>query len=145
MKCPDGHGDLAETTRDGVHAEVCPTCSGIWLSAQELNQLEDETFHLGDDEKGSLVFSATVSTRDCPVCEAPMKRFAYRLYDLELEFCEAGHGYWLDAGEDKRVLALMKEEEARLKRSTKAEHHWASLLQHLRSGSFLDKARDLFR
>jgi Zn-finger nucleic acid-binding protein len=74
-----------------------------------------------------------------------MRRFQYRLYDLEMDFCEDGHGYWLDEGEDKRVLELMKKEEAGLERKVLAEDRWASHLQHLRSGSFLDKVRGLFR
>jgi Zn-finger nucleic acid-binding protein len=145
MKCPKCDVDLVAAKRDGIEVEVCPTCQGMWLTRQDLEHLEDEAFHLGDREKGSLVFSSTPTDLKCPECGEPMRRFAYRLYDLDLEFCAAGHGFWLDADEDKRVLDLMKEEQARVKRSTSAEHHWASLLRHLRSGSLLEKLRDLLR
>ena len=74
-----------------------------------------------------------------------MKRFQYRAYDLEMDFCEDGHGYWLDENEDKRVLELMKEEEAELERKVLAEDRWASHLQHLRSGFFLDKVVEFLR
>jgi Zn-finger nucleic acid-binding protein len=73
-----------------------------------------------------------------------MRRFQYRAYDLEMDFCEDGHGYWLDDEGDKRVLELMKKEEAGLERKVLAEDRWTSYLQHLRSGSFLDKIQDLF-
>ena len=73
-----------------------------------------------------------------------MKRFQYRAYDLEIDFCEDGHGYWLDEEGDKRVLELMKKEEVGLERKVLAEDRWASYLQHLRGGSFLDKVLNLF-
>ena len=57
MKCPNDNTDLVQAKRDGLEVEACPTCNGMWLSRQELNQLEDETFHLGDEEKGALVAS----------------------------------------------------------------------------------------
>jgi Zn-finger nucleic acid-binding protein len=145
MKCPNDQTDLVQARRDGIDVETCPKCDGMWLSGQELNQLEDEAFHLGDDEKGTLVASPRATTRTCPQCSKPMKAFDYRFYDLELDFCEDGHGYWLDAGEDKRVLDLMKEEQARVKRSGRAEQTWSSHLQHLRSHSIIEKVRDFFR
>ncbi|HUO12065.1 MAG TPA: zf-TFIIB domain-containing protein [Caulobacteraceae bacterium] len=145
MKCPDGHGDLAPATRDGVPMQTCPKCSGMWLTAPELNELEDKAFDLGDEEKGTLVFSSTPSNRPCPDCGKPMKTFSYRLYDLDLDFCDAGHGYWLDAGEDKRLMSWMKEEEARLKRSGRAQKSWTSLLRDLHSTSLRERLRDLFR
>ena len=145
MKCPDCKTDLAPAKHHGVDASECASCHGLWLTREELNQLEDETFDLGDEEKGTLVFRAFASPRACPECGAALKGFQYRLYDLELEYCEAGHGFWLDADEDDRVLKLMKEEEARLKRSGRAEHTWAGHLRRFRSGSFLEKLRELLR
>src|SRR5580704_10435190 len=145
MKCPNDSAELVQARRDGIDVETCPICDGMWLNGQELNQLEDEAFHLGDEEKGTLVASPRETTRTCPQCAKPMKSFDYRFYDLELDFCEDGHGYWLDAGEDKRVLDLMKEEQARVKRSGRAEQTWVSHLQHLRSHSIIEKVRDLFR
>jgi Zn-finger nucleic acid-binding protein len=74
-----------------------------------------------------------------------MKTFQYRFYDLELDFCDEQHGYWLDTDEDKRVLELMKREERNLGRKVLAEDRFAAHLQYLRSGSFLDRIRDLVR
>ena len=143
MKCPDCNAELVQKTRDGVEMEICPSCQGMWLSRQELAELEDEVFDFGDDEKGSLMLGSTSTTRKCPQCGNLMKRFEYRFYDLEMDFGEQQHGYWLDADEDKRVLALMKEEEKNLGRKVLAEDRFASHLRFLRSGSFLDRIRDL--
>jgi Zn-finger nucleic acid-binding protein len=136
---------LAQKTRDGVQMEVCPSCQGMWVTRQELTQLEDEVFDFGDDEKGSLMLGSTPSGRKCPECGKAMQTFQYRLYDLELEFCEEQHGYWLDADEDKRVLELMKKEERDLGRKVLAEDRFGAHLQYLRSGSFMDRVRDLVR
>jgi Zn-finger nucleic acid-binding protein len=122
--------------------ETCPTCKGMWLTCQELEQLEDEVFDFGDDEKGSLMLGSEISTRKCPQCGKPMKSFGYRLYDLQLDFCEDGHGYWLDADEDQRVLELMKKEEVNLGRTVLAEERFAAHLRYLRSGSFMDRILD---
>lgn len=143
MKCPRCHSDLTPTKRDGVDMETCPSCQGMWLTSQELTRLEDEVFDLGDDEKGSLVFSPAATTDPCPQCGQPMQRFGYRLYDVEMDFCPAAHGFWLDAGEDKRVLDIMKKEERDLERTVLAQDKWATRLKHLRSPSFLDKMRRL--
>ena len=143
MKCPNCDAELVLKKRDRIEMEVCPSCNGMWLSRQELEQLEDEVFDFGDDEKGSLMLGSAPTARKCPQCAKPMQAFQYRLYDLEMDFCKEQHGYWLEADEDKRVLELMKEEEKNLGRKVLAEDRFAAHLRYLRSGSFLDKIRDL--
>lgn len=144
MKCPKCNSDLVPTIRHKLKVNSCQSCKGMWLEYQELGQLEDEVFDFGDDAKGTLVFSSTPTTAKCPECSALLKRFKYRLFDLEMEFCENQHGYWLDDDEDTRVLELMKKEETDFQRKLLAEDQWARTLKHMRSGSFLSKVRDLF-
>ncbi len=141
MNCPNCRAEMTSAKRDGVEMDVCPACNGMWLSKQELTQLEDEAYDLG--KKGSLVFDPETSGRRCPTCNGVLKRFHYRDYDLELEFCETGHGFWLDAGEDKRVLELMRKEEANLERKFAAEGEWSAHMRHWRSHSFLDRLKTL--
>lgn len=74
-----------------------------------------------------------------------MQRFNYRAYNLELDFCEQQHGVWLDAGEEKQVLELMKQRIKDLDRKAKAETEWGDFLAKLRSPSFINKAKGLFR
>jgi hypothetical protein len=116
----------------------------MWLEREELDELEDEVFDFGEDAKGTLVFSSTPTTATCPECHAPLRRFRYRLFDLEMDFCTNQHGYWLDADEDTRVLELMKKEETDTQRKVRAEDQWAMTLKRMRKGSFLGKVRDLF-
>jgi len=143
MKCPKCGVDLAPAKRDGIDMEICAACGGMWLTRQELNELEDEVFDLGDDKKGTLAFDPDADALACPECGKAMKRFEYRFYDIEMDFCEDGHGFWLDQGEDQKVLAAMKQEEAGLKRKVLAEDKWGSLMTYWRSGSFLDRLKSL--
>jgi len=143
MKCPNCNTDLEPMKRHGVEVEFCPACQGMWLSAQELNQLEDEVFDFGDDEKGTLAFNPTPSERKCPQCGKPLRTFDYRFYDLKMDFCEDGHGYWLDKDGDARVLELMKEEEDSFERKELTEDRWSRHFRAMRTGKFFDKLRDI--
>lgn len=143
MKCPQCGATLTTSKRHGVILGVCNGCGGMWLTRQELDELENEAYDLG--KKGSLIFNPEPSDRACPECGEAMQRFQYRDYDLEMEFCPDGHGFWLVAGEDQRVLELMRQEEKSLKRTFKAEDHWSGHLKHWRSPGFIDRIRDLLR
>jgi Zn-finger nucleic acid-binding protein len=145
LKCPKCNSDLIPTIRHKIEVNYCQSCKGMWLESQELEQLEDEVFDFGEHAKGTLIFNSTPTATKCPECNALLKRFKYRLYDLEMDFCENQHGYWLTDDEDTRVLEVMKKEEADLERKLLAEDKWAAILKHMRSGSFLNKIRDLFR
>lgn len=145
MKCPKCNVDLVPKVRHKIDVDFCPSCKGMWLDAQELDQLENEAFDLGEHAKGTLAFRSMSTTLKCPRCEAGMQRFNYRAYGLELEFCPNQHGFWLDADEDTRVLELMKDEEHDYERSVRAEAQWGRMMGRMRSGSFLTKLKDLFR
>jgi len=145
MKCPQCNLELVSETRHGIKVQSCPSCQGMWFSPQDFEHLENEAFDHDEHAKGTLVFSSTVTDAKCPVCENPLKRFNYRLFDLELEYCDQGHGYWLDQGADTRVLALMRTEENNIDRSVDAETRWGQLLKHMHSGGFIETIRDLFR
>ena len=144
MKCPKCNSDLTPTTRHKVGVNFCVSCKGMWVEQQEFKELEDEAFDLDEHAKGTLVFSSMPTTAKCPECDALLRNFNYRLYDLEIEFCENQHGYWLDEGQDTRVLELMKKTEANIDRDMSAEDKWANTMKRMRSGSFLSKVRDLF-
>ncbi len=130
--------------RHKIQVGYCPSCKGMWLERDELEQLEDEVFDFGEHAKGTLVTAATPTSDRCPECNAYLSRFRYRFYDLEMEFCTNQHGYWLEDDEDTRVLELMRKEEADLARKLLAEDRWTAALKRMRSGSFLSRVRDLF-
>ncbi len=133
MNCPKDQSVLVATRVRGIDVDQCPTCQGMWLDAQELDELEDTVFD-EDQLKGSLYISETPTTLRCPHCDAPLNQFEYRFYDLMLEHCPNGHGFWLDAGEDKRVLELSEKRAASLQRKSTAENEWGKFMKRWRSG-----------
>jgi Zn-finger nucleic acid-binding protein len=134
MKCPNCQAELQSKTYTGLEVDFCRSCGGMWLDAEELDELEDKAFDQ-DGLKGSLMVSGTSSNRRCPHCDGQLKRFQYRLYSLELEYCQNEHGYWLDAGEEKRVLEIMEQRERDMARKFDAESEWQKTLTKLRKKS----------
>ena len=144
MNCPRCKAELKTEMYKGIEVDKCAACEGMWLDYLELDQLEDTVLDV-DEVKGTMLFSSEATGMACPKGEGPMRMFRYRLYDLELDFCEAEHGFWLDKGEEKRVLELMDRRIKDLKRSASAEQEWSSFLKKLKSKSFGQKLKGLFR
>ena len=116
----------------------------MWFQRQELEKLEDEAFDFGEHDKGTLVPSSVPTALKCPECAAPLRSFQYRFYDLQMQFCENQHGYWLENDEDNRVLELMRQEEKDMQRTLRVEDRWAATLRRMRSGSLLERLRERF-
>lgn len=144
MKCPKCNTELEKRPYRGMEVDHCGNCSGMWLDLYELDQLEDKAFD-EDELKGTMVFLSTLTEHLCPHCGSQLGRFRYRLHNLELEYCENKHGYWLDDDEEKRVLKLMDDREEAMQRKYAAEAEWKKTLSRLRSPSFLDKLLNLLR
>lgn len=144
MNCPKCNKPLEAKNYKGIEVDACDNCEGMWLNSEELDQLEDTVF-ARDELKGTTVFSTFPSNLACAQCGKLMKRFKYRYYDLELDFCDHAHGFWLDKGEEKRVLELMKKEQESLARKFDLEDTWVKTLRNLKSKDFFTKLRDLFR
>lgn len=119
--------------------DSCPNCRGMWLDFFELDKLEDVVFD-EDAHKGSLVHFQTQTEFPCPHCGAKLDEFRYRLYDLKLDTCTAhAHGFWLDAGEDERVMELMEKRAAETRRKVSAEAEWKQMLKGMHA--FLEKKK----
>ena len=144
MNCPRCNCELAVENHQGIEVDRCPNCGGMWLDYGELDQLEDTVLDK-DKLKGSLMFRSFQTELACPKCGGRMQRFYYRANNLELDFCEEGHGWWLDADEERRVLELMEQRIKDLDRKAKAETEWGNFLAKLRSPSTANKVKRLFR
>lgn len=125
-----------------MDVQACPKCQGLWLTPAELDQLENEAFS-DEANKGSLYVVSHETSLKCPVCSAPLKRFDYRFFDLQLDCCPE-HGFWLDKGEDNKILELMRGEEKRIERKLGTEASWDQYVNHLRSPTFFRKIKNLF-
>src|SRR5689334_25024346 len=131
MNCPKCTFGLTKKYYKGmIEVDYCPNCRGMWLDFDELDQLEDVAFD-EDEHKGSLVHRATQTVFPCPHCAAQLQEFQYRLYDLRLDYCVEKHGFWLDAGEDERVVAIMRQRNEQVHRKLDAEGEWKQTLKKL--------------
>ncbi len=133
MNCPKDHAVLVSAHVRGIDVDKCPTCGGLWLDAQELDELED-TVYAEDDLKGSLFISEDATAFPCPRCGATLNQFEYRFYNLMLERCPNGDGFWLDAGEDQKVLEASAQRAASMQRKSSAEAEWRKFINRWRSG-----------
>jgi Zn-finger nucleic acid-binding protein len=144
VNCPRCDAPLEHKKLKGIEIDRCSECKGLWLDHPELDELEDTVLD-NDQLKGTMVYAVRSSDITCPVCNGVMRTFNYRAYDLPIDECEAQHGFWLDENEEKRVLELMKQRTKDIKRSRNAEGEWASLLGSMKTKSFSDKMRNLFK
>jgi len=132
MNCPKCNYELVNKYYKGmIEVDSCPNCRGMWLDSNELDQLEDVVFD-GDEHKGSLIHFQTQTDFPCPHCRSTLAEFQYRLYDLKLDYCaEHDHGFWLDAGEDERVLEIMSRRSSQVQRKFNAETEWRQTLKEM--------------
>ena len=143
MNCPRCDVALDEKKYKDIDVAHCPQCKGLWLDFHELNQLEDHSMD-EDNRKGMVEYSRRESDISCPHCNEPMETFNYRAHDLPIDPCKNEHGYWLDEGEEKKVLEIMRQRVQALKRSDSAEASWSKFLERGGARSFLTKVKDLF-
>ena len=125
-------GNLVVQDHLGIEVDACTRCQGMWLDHHEMDLLEDTVLDK-DNLKGSMMYAERPSDISCPKCQDLMTTFNYRAYDLPIDFCNQGHGFWLDPGEEKRVLELMEKRIRDLKRTASAEGEWAGFLRGLAS------------
>ena len=144
MDCPRCSSEIKREKYKGIEVDKCVGCEGMWLDYSELDQLEDTVMD-ADELKGSTVTRSVEGGLPCPRCQGAMLQFRYRFSELWLDVCESEHGFWLDKGEEKRVLELMELRVGDLNRSTSAEQEWARLLGRVRSKSFFDRVKDFLR
>lgn len=132
MNCPKCGTELIQKYYKGMlEVDTCPNCRGMWLDFDELDKLEDVVFD-DDAHKGSLIHFQKMTDFPCPHCGVPLHDFQYRLYDLHLDYCsQNGHGFWLDFGEDERVMELMRKRAGDIQRKVDAEDEWQQVLKNM--------------
>jgi Zn-finger nucleic acid-binding protein len=134
MNCPKCSTELVQKFYKGMlEVDSCPNCRGMWLDVNELDKLEDVIFD-DDARKGSLIHFQRKTEFRCPHCESLMMEFQYRLYNLNLDYCsEHAHGFWLDAGEEERVMEFMGRRAGDVERKVNAEMEWKQVLKNMHS------------
>ncbi len=143
MDCPRCNVALDEKKFKDIDIDHCPECKGLWLDFHEMDELEDHAMD-EDERKGMIEYARRESDISCPHCNEPMETFNYRAHDRPIDHCKNEHGYWLDEGEEKKVLEIMKQRVQDLKRTDSAEVSWSKVLERGGTRSFLSKVKDLF-
>jgi Zn-finger nucleic acid-binding protein len=128
MKCPRDGNEMTSEKLHGIEVERCATCNGRWLDLDELEKLEATVPSKEEERRATIEFGELKSELKCPTCDKTMTAFQYRAYNLELDKCNDGHGWWLDSGEEGRVRDIISERVRDLARSANAEAGWKSFL-----------------
>ena len=144
MKCPRDASELKTEDYQGVQIDRCATCNGRWLAHHELDEIEAIVARDEDQRRATIEYAKRPSELKCLVCDKQMRSFNYRAYNLELDTCEDAHGFWLDGGEDQRLLEVMKERVRGLNRAVSAGQRWSELKRG-GGGSVWNKIGSLFR
>jgi Zn-finger nucleic acid-binding protein len=143
LSCPRDATELAQGKEHGIEVDRCPGCGGAWYDYDELEALESTV--AGDEHRlGTIEYAKRESELACPTCSKPMRAFNYRAYNLEIDACSEGHGFWLDAGESARVRDIMKERVSGLRRAHSAQRAWHRA-KGRGGGGVIDQLKGLFR
>lgn len=131
MKCPKDQTELVLEKLQDVEVDRCPQCKGMWLDYAELDTIEDRIM-TDDHAKGTMQWNPAPTDLLCPHCGAKLNTFDYRLERLQIEVCPNNHGFWLDHGEEERVVQAMQNRIAGQERKAKAEGEWTGLLRKMK-------------
>jgi hypothetical protein len=120
MKCPACENILQEMTVGDVAVDVCKGgCGGIWFDNFELKKFDEPHESAGEalldlERDESLIVDHTKRLK-CPKCDdvVMMRHFFSVKKGVEVDECPGCAGFWLDAGELRKIRGLFKTEEER--------------------------------
>ena len=122
MKCPACENILQKMTVGGVAVDVCKGgCGGIWFDNFELKKFDEPHESAGeallDIERDESVIVDHTKRLKCPKCDdvVMMRHFFSVKKGVEVDECPSCAGFWLDAGELRKIRSLFKTEEERHK------------------------------
>lgn len=124
LHCPLCHDPLAPLEYEGIIIDVCDTCGGEFLDADELGHViraREAVFPEAMREQignRATVFGIpadeTIRQVNCPKCGQPMKVINYcGDSGIYVDRCTGCGGFWLDADELEHVQVFQEEWEAK--------------------------------
>ena len=130
MKCPACAGKLLPSDVEGVAADRCDACHGIWIGEEGLRLAKDEAVEnlvwleldLWKDRQRFVVRGEGL---DCPSCSAKLHRVRYASPDahaaedgsgagVDLDYCKDCRAVWLGEGELGAIVTVMEGEASRM-------------------------------
>jgi len=122
MKCPACGNLLQETTIGDVTVDICKGgCGGIWFDQFELKKFDEPHESAGeallDIERDESITIDHTKRLKCPKCDdvVMMRHFFSVKKKAEVDECPGCGGFWLDAGELRKIRSLFGTEEERHK------------------------------
>jgi len=120
MKCPACSNVLQEMTVGNVTVDVCKGgCGGIWFDNFELKKFDKPHEAAGEllldiERDESIVLDHTKRLK-CPKCDdiVMMRHFFSVKKQVQVDECPGCAGFWLDAGELRKIRNLFNTEEER--------------------------------
>ena len=119
MRCPGCESTLSTVQYEGIAVEICGTCSGCWLDADELGcivRIREQRF--SPEQLSSIDTAAKIPgipvkdiERDivCPSCGTPTGPLNYGGdTGIVIDRCPKCHGIWLDVGELESIQMLVE-------------------------------------
>lgn len=116
MNCPNCEIPLRRFEIGSVSLDECSRCRGIWFDKKELEEAKDETdpdlrwmnLQIWSQQPR---FQVTDQSRTCPRCkQATMQMIAYQEPEIEILYCSACEGTWLDAGGLEKIISALRNE-----------------------------------
>jgi Zn-finger nucleic acid-binding protein len=98
-----------------IEVDECEKCKGIWFDAGELRKakdLTDENLNWMDFDiwKHEDLFKTKPANLPCPQCDKALVSINYADTDVEIDYCPACKGTWLDKGEFKKIIDALTNE-----------------------------------
>lgn len=120
MECPVCGNQLQQVTAGGVTVDVCKGgCGGIWFDNFELKKFDEPHESAGEAlleiERDESITVDRTKRLKCPKCDntVMMRHFFSVKKQVEVDECPGCGGFWLDAGELRKIRSLFKTEEER--------------------------------
>jgi Zn-finger nucleic acid-binding protein len=115
MNCPHCQIELETNSIDDIKIGECRDCQGIWLDAERLRLLKDQAdpdlqwmdFELWNHADR---FHITEKPVDCPACAVALVAIDHSNTGVEIDYCTACRGVWLDANELGKIIAHLSED-----------------------------------
>ena len=115
MQCPRCQIELAAHIVDDVEIDECTSCGGVWFDHDELRRAKD----LMDPNLGWLDFEiwehedrfkVGAGRLACPRCGDATCTLAYDATEIDVDYCPACRGAWLDKRELEHIVLALENE-----------------------------------
>lgn len=100
--CPGCKQALQPSELGSSAIQRCAGCNGVWMGFEAFDAVPglpaEQLESYKQEADSGFTLSASRSPRQCPNCNNSMINFHFRS-QVWLDWCEEGHGMWLDRGE----------------------------------------------